>query len=570
MPTDILHGYVTGRFILAVGDATDVDNLPDAVPPIGYVTFSPMEPKFQAETPEPTTVVPYRIRCGVNAAGYLIDPQGEVGVWLVTGTYKVFYTFNNITIASHMIEVLVDHTENFPLNLTNSMPPGGPVLTVSEYEELSARIDAMGSGSVISVNGEDGAVVLDAEDVGALSVAEAIVLTDAIAEETVAREIADTALSGRVDTLEAIDHGLFATDAELSTEASTRSSADATLAGSISTEATTRASEDVILANAINAEATARASADAALDSRVDTLEASAAPDLSGYATDAELAAGLATKANTAHTHDDRYYTETEVDGLISGRASDAELAAESAARVSADSALDTRVDALEAVDHSTFTTDSELAAESAARISADNALDARVDVLEATTGPDLTGYATDAELASEASTRASADAALDTRVDALEAIDHSTFATDAELAAETSARTAADVTLQANIDAKAEAVHVHPKNQITDFDEAVDDRVAALVQDTTHLDFVYNDGGNALQINVSGLATTTSVSDEVTARTAAVAAVQAEVDAAEAAMVASTTIDNIVTITQAAYDALGSKAATTLYVIVG
>jgi uncharacterized Zn ribbon protein len=35
------------------------------------------------------------------------------------------------------------------------------------------------------------------------------------------------------------------------------------------------------------------------------------------YATDADLTAGLATKSNTTHIHDDRYYTETEVDDAL-------------------------------------------------------------------------------------------------------------------------------------------------------------------------------------------------------------------------------------------------------------
>ena len=35
------------------------------------------------------------------------------------------------------------------------------------------------------------------------------------------------------------------------------------------------------------------------------------------FCTKKELSTGLASKSNTSHTHDDRYYTEAEVDDLI-------------------------------------------------------------------------------------------------------------------------------------------------------------------------------------------------------------------------------------------------------------
>lgn len=44
--------------------------------------------------------------------------------------------------------------------------------------------------------------------------------------------------------------------------------------------------------------------------------------DLGPYATDADLAAGLATKSDVGHDHDARYYTEAEVNALLVGYAS--------------------------------------------------------------------------------------------------------------------------------------------------------------------------------------------------------------------------------------------------------
>jgi len=119
----------------------------------------------------------------------------------------------------------------------------------------------------------------------------------ALAAEVSNRTSADTALGGRIDTVEsaatALATRVTAAEADINTEesaraaadttlqsnitaeASTRSSADTTLQSNITAEATTRASADTSLQTNITSEATARASADDALDARIDALEAS-------------------------------------------------------------------------------------------------------------------------------------------------------------------------------------------------------------------------------------------------------------------------------------------------------
>jgi hypothetical protein len=100
------------------------------------------------------------------------------------------------------------------------------------------------------------------------------------------------------------------------------------------------------------------------------------------------------------------------LDGQSSAHyATAASVTAEASARAAADTALDGRLDALEA-DPTTATA---LAAEASTRAAADTALDARLDALEA----DPT---TATALAAEASTRAAADTALDARLDVIEA----------------------------------------------------------------------------------------------------------------------------------------------------
>ena len=125
---------------------------------------------------------------------------------------------------------------------------------------------------------------------------------------------------------------------------------------------------------------------------------------------------------------------------VVTAEVTQVELDAEASARAAADTAMDGRLDAIEAL--GSLATDAELATEAATRAAADTALDARVDALEAVdpltqTEGDArywqltTDLATQAELDTEASARAAADTALDGRLDALEAVD---YATQAEL----------------------------------------------------------------------------------------------------------------------------------------
>lgn len=170
-PAELTYGYVDGRFILIVGDTSDAGRMPDPVPATDTaVQITPKQPLIRVTGADPTTVVKQPITCTLDKDGRLLDPEGERGVWLVTGAYTVTYRSPKATIPSHDIEVTAEHTESSPLYLTRAIPPGGPVLTPTQYAELSARIDGIvvDAAGVSSVNGATGEVVLDAEDVGAL------------------------------------------------------------------------------------------------------------------------------------------------------------------------------------------------------------------------------------------------------------------------------------------------------------------------------------------------------------------------------------------------------------------
>ena len=156
----------------------------------------------------------------------------------------------------------------------------------------------------------------------------ATTVTNQISTESTARTNADTALSGRLDTLEA----------------------------------------DPTTGAALTAEATTRANADTALSGRLDTLEADPTTQT---LLDAETSARIA--ADTAETN-----ARTSADTALSGRldtleadpTTGAALTAETNARTSADTALSNRLDTLEADP----TTQTLLAAETAARQAADTA----------------------------------------------------------------------------------------------------------------------------------------------------------------------------------------------------
>lgn len=169
LPASLTYGHVVGRIILAVADASDADRMPDSAPAQGTVTFTPKNPQVRIGEPAPVLVVKQPITCTLDGTGNLIDPEGAAGVWLVTGVYAVKYSLGpQVASVTHDIEVLSSHTDVAPLDLTTALPPGGPILTASEYAELSSRIDQIESGGVVSVNGAVGVVTLDAADVGAL------------------------------------------------------------------------------------------------------------------------------------------------------------------------------------------------------------------------------------------------------------------------------------------------------------------------------------------------------------------------------------------------------------------
>lgn len=274
----------------------------------------------------------------------------------------------------------------------------------------------------------------------------------ALAAETSARESADSALDGRLDTIEGSGAGSIAKalqDAKDYTDAETsaRQAADSDLQDAIDQEVSDRQA-------AVSAEQSARESADSALDGRLDVLEAD--------------------PVTKTYVDDEVADLQGQVDALGSSSAGD--LAAETAAREAADSALDARLDVIEgsdttegsvakaekdAKDHA----DSIVATEQSAREAADTNLQNQINDILSNVDPaalDSLSEIVSAFQSADSDLSDAITAVLGTHTSELNAEVAAREAADATLQgnidAEESAREAADSTLQSNIDAEASA----------------------------------------------------------------------------------------------------------------
>jgi hypothetical protein len=146
LPTDIKFGKVAARFLLAVGDSGDAGSEPDAQPAAGHVKFLPRQPNQRSNAAGGALVTSRPPLCELDEDGYLVDAQGNQGVWLLEGAYDVTFNIKGVRLAPLTIEVTEDHTDGSPLVLTLLVPPGGPVATPNQYSELSARIGVVELG----------------------------------------------------------------------------------------------------------------------------------------------------------------------------------------------------------------------------------------------------------------------------------------------------------------------------------------------------------------------------------------------------------------------------------------
>ena len=236
LPASYSWGFVVGQVIHAIADTTaDVDRLPQARAATGTIRFEPLE-TLRKVTAEPAAFVAHEVvTATLGATGEMVDAEGQVGIWLVTGDYRVSFALSGAAIPSFNITVTAAHTLVAPLDLVTVSPytpPAGAAVTTLLVPAGPAEGQVLGWAS--------GALTWVAAGAGG---------------------------------------GGSAPDATTLTKGIVRLSGD--LGG------------------------TADAPTVSGLATKVETTD----PRLSDPRTP------------TAHTHDDRYYTEAETDTLLSGKA---------------------------------------------------------------------------------------------------------------------------------------------------------------------------------------------------------------------------------------------------------
>ncbi|MDN5760223.1 MAG: hypothetical protein L0H59_17155, partial [Tomitella sp.] len=143
------YGYARARLIRGWTDGPDVDRAPDPKPATDLtITLSPATPDKRIDQDGYFTFVSSEsLTCKVDAQGYLIDEQETRDVSLYTGWWSVKFasaTGKRVP-AAFNAEITTAHTAAAPLDLLDYLTPGGPILTVSEYEELKSDLGALDS-----------------------------------------------------------------------------------------------------------------------------------------------------------------------------------------------------------------------------------------------------------------------------------------------------------------------------------------------------------------------------------------------------------------------------------------
>ena len=134
LPPSYDWGFVVGRSISAMADTiADLDRFPEARGSNGRVTFTP-HTRYKKELSSPTAFVQFEVVTARIENGNLVDAQGDNGIYLIAGAYKVAFTIDSGSIPGFDILVTPDHTSWNPLDLVTAAPfvpeEGTPVTTV--------------------------------------------------------------------------------------------------------------------------------------------------------------------------------------------------------------------------------------------------------------------------------------------------------------------------------------------------------------------------------------------------------------------------------------------------------
>src|SRR5690606_21388486 len=172
LPGEVSYGRVTGRFLMAVADGVDPDTYPDSLPAQGSVTFRPSVSLVRFPG-SPAIVLPQEIVCTVDEEGYLLDEQGERGVYLVATddidgnptdwTYTVELDFGGALIPPFSIQVPTDSDQDLSALVPVDESPG--VITIQGPPGAGLNIiDSLDSETELPPTGFPGDAYLVAGD----------------------------------------------------------------------------------------------------------------------------------------------------------------------------------------------------------------------------------------------------------------------------------------------------------------------------------------------------------------------------------------------------------------------
>jgi hypothetical protein len=169
----LTYGRIVGRFLAAVGDGTDADLYPDEVPLSGTVTFTPSASTIviATATPDPVTVFPNPITATLDSAGYITDPSGNRGIYLIAtdnpATNPTNFTYNV------SIKVALGNGAPYSATSKDIAVAAGSITDLINAVSVPASGGTGGTGPVVgtggavaSVNGKTGIVVINKADVG--------------------------------------------------------------------------------------------------------------------------------------------------------------------------------------------------------------------------------------------------------------------------------------------------------------------------------------------------------------------------------------------------------------------
>lgn len=158
LPPSYDWGFVVGRSISAMADTVeDPDRFPEARGSNGRVTFTP-HTRYKKELSAPTAFVQFEVITARIENGNVVDAQGENGIYLISGAYKVAFTIDSGSIPGFDILVTPDHTLENPLDLVTASPfvpeDNTPVTTaIIPAGAAEGQVIAWRNGRLVWVNG---------------------------------------------------------------------------------------------------------------------------------------------------------------------------------------------------------------------------------------------------------------------------------------------------------------------------------------------------------------------------------------------------------------------------------